>query len=288
MPKLPKIFIIVLNYNGKNCLLTTIRSIFQLTYLNFEVILVDNNSTDGSLEKIKHYFSKLIIIKNSQNLGFSTGNNIGIKYALERGADYVWLLNNDTQVMSNSLTKLIEDTQKNTSVGISSPTILEKATKKIWFSGGKINWFTMKSLHLKENLTKNYYASDFISGCAMLIKVSVFKNVGLLDEDYFLYWEDADFSVRAKKMGYQLLVSAHSKIYHQEKSKQQFNNKIYWLVLSGLLFFQKNTPIWLKPWIFVYILVRKIKNKLTIHLYQKPNALKVQQAYQDFKKNQHL
>ncbi len=285
MSLIPKVFIIILNYNGKNCLLTSIRSIFQLNYTNFEVVLVDNNSTDGSLEEIKHYFSQLVIIKNSQNIGFSAGNNIGIKYALERGADYVWLLNNDTQVTISSLSKLMRATQRNKSVGISSPTIIQKNTSRIWFSGGKINWLTMKSFHQVKKLQQDYLSSDFISGCAMLIKVSVFKTTGLLDEDYFLYWEDADFSVRAKKAGYQLLVSAHSQIYHQEKSNEQNPYKIYWLVLSGLLFFQKNTPFYLKPWISLYTLGRKIKNNFNLKYHKKSSASQVQKAYQDFKKN---
>jgi len=285
MKKDPKVFIIILNYNGKGYLTETLSSVFRLDYPNFEVIVVDNNSIDGSLEIAKSRFSKVVFIKNNQNLGFAAGNNIGIKYALERAADYILLLNNDTQVKNDFLILLIKAMEGDKKIGISSPLIFKNNISQVWFSGGKINWLKMKTLHKKEKLQEDYFGSDFISGCAMLIKSKVFKKVGLLDKDYFLYWEDVDFSIKTKKAGYKLLVSPRSQIYHFEKSENQKNNKTYWLVISGLLFFKKNTPFYLKPWIFIYILARKIKNQLDVHFYEKEIALIVQKAYHDFNTN---
>jgi GT2 family glycosyltransferase len=241
MEKDPKVSIIILNYNGKDCLMGTLLNAFSLEYSNFEIILVDNNSTDGSFEKAKSIFSEIVPIKNSENLGFSAGNNVGIKYALERDARYIFLLNYDAQVESNALNILIESMEKDKSIGLASPLIFKGNSKDVWFSGGKINWMKMKARHLQKEIKRDYHGSDYLTGCALLIRREVFKKIGLLDEDYFLYWEDADFGVKAKKEGFKLLVSAKSRASHFEKSLEKIDQKTYWLVISGLIFFQKNS-----------------------------------------------
>ena len=279
----PKVFIIILNYNGLSCVETTLASVLRTEYQNLEIVLVDNNSQDGSFELIRKKFSKITAIKNSENLGFSAGNNIGIEYALERGADYVFLLNYDTKVEKKTIYSLVEAMEKEKKVGVASPIIFKENVGDVWFSGGKINWLKMKSRQLTKMRDRNYYDNDYLSGCAMLIRTEVFRRAGLFDERFFLYWEDADFSIRAKKAGYRLAVYPKSRIYHFEKSQENMNRKIYWLVISGLIFFQKNTPILLKPWIFVYVKLRKIKNRWDVRKEKNLINEAVQRAYQDFK-----
>lgn len=283
MNNFPKIFIIVLNYNGKDVIKKCLSSVFKVDYPNFEVVVVDNDSRDGSLEEAKSNFSKAHFIKNEVNLGFSTGNNVGIRFALERMADYVLLLNNDTEVEKDFLRQLVEVAEKDNKIGAASPVIFNGHNKQVWFSGGKIKWLRMKTLHEQKAATQDFYETSFITGCAMLVKAGVFKEVGLLDEDYFLYWEDADFSVRAKKAGFKNVVVAGSWIYHFEKSEQEKKNKAYWLVVSGLLFFQKNSPVFLRPWIAVYVRLRKMKNMIDIFFKRNEMAPVVQKAYKDFK-----
>jgi hypothetical protein len=279
----PKVNIVVLNYNGKDCLKKCLTSLFSVDYPNFEVVVVDNNSQDGSLEMARLAFSRATFIKNEQNLGFSAGNNVGIKYSLEKMADFVLLLNNDTVVKKDFLKQLIKSAKVNTMAGIFSPLIFSGDGKAVWFSGGKIDWWRMKALNLRDNLINDFPSSDFISGCAMLVRAEVFKKIGLLDEDFFLYWEDADFSVRAKKVGFALLVVADAQINHLEKSEEKKEKKVYWLVLSGLLFFKKNTPKHLKPWIFIYTFLRRLKNWNDVRKKQTGINLAVQKAYRDFK-----
>lgn len=108
MENYPKAFVIILNYNGKDVLKKCLLSVFKNDYPNFEIVLVDNNSIDGSFETAKADFSKANFIKNEENLGFSAGNNVGIRFALERMADYVLLLNNDVEVEKDFLGKLID------------------------------------------------------------------------------------------------------------------------------------------------------------------------------------
>lgn len=280
--KSAKVFIVMLNYNGRDFVQKALLSLFRIDYPNFEIIFVDNNSQDGSFEMAKRAFPKLTFIKNSQNLGFSAGNNVGIKYALERGADYILLLNPDIEVAHNFLGELVSAMEKQKAVGIGSPVIFGENGRDVWFSGGKINWFRMRNKHKRKKRCSDYFGSAFISGCAMMIRAEVFKRIGLLDEDYFLYWEDVDFSFRARRAGYKLGVFHKSQITHLEKSEENKKNKIYWLVISGLIFFQKNTSLALKPWIFFYTFLRKIKNKADIYFRNNELRSAVQKAYQDF------
>ena len=167
MKNYPKVFVVVLNYNGGHFIKKCLASVFKNDYPDFEVVVVDNGSKDGSLEMAKTNISKAIFIKNEENLGFATGNNIGIRYSLERMADYVCLLNNDTEVEKDFLGKLVEAMEKDERVGIASPVIFNGESKQIWFSKGKINWLTMKAKHGAKFMTKEIYSSDFITGCAM-------------------------------------------------------------------------------------------------------------------------
>lgn len=283
MKDCPKVFIIVLNYNGKDVIKNCLASIFKIDYPNFAVVLVDNNSTDGSLEFAKANFSKANIIKNEENIGYAAGNNVGIRFALERLADYILLLNNDTEVEKDFLSKLIEIAEKEKQSGILSPIIFKGSDKAVWFSGGQISWLTMKAIHSQDIKAVDYYETSIISGCAMLVKADVFNEIGLFDEDYFLYWEDVDFSLRSRRAGFKNIVVANSWVYHWEKSEIKKKQKIYWLVISGLIFFKKNTPKILKFWIKLYTALRKIKNKIDVRFRKSEIAEAVYKAYKDFK-----
>ncbi|HLN19367.1 MAG TPA: glycosyltransferase family 2 protein [Patescibacteria group bacterium] len=281
--KYPKVFIIVLNYNGGRYISDCLNSLYKIDYPNFEIIVVDNASTDGSLEMICRQFSRCYFIKNEENLGFSIGNNLGIRYSLEKMADWILLLNPDTLARSDFLTKLIEAAISETRAGILSPVIMD-AKDKIWFSGGRINWWKMKvvhSCHIKRTLP---YETEIVSGCAMLIKSGLFKEIGLLDEDFFLYWEDIDLSVRARQSGYSLLVVPESRIIHLEKSEEKKAGKIYWLVISGLIFFKKNSNMFNRFWIKIYYQLRKYKNKKDLNNSKNKMAQAVKRAYDDFEK----
>jgi GT2 family glycosyltransferase len=280
----PKIFVIVLNFNGKNTLAACLSSIYQSDYLNFEVVVVDNDSRDGSLEQARESFSRAHFIKNSVNMGFSRGNNVGIRLALEKFADYVFILNNDTLIEKTTLSSLANTLEAFPSAGIASPVIFTADSKHIWFAGGLIYWQKMKTDHLYQEKSDKPYSTEYISGCAMFVRKDVFKKIGLFDERFFLYYEDADFSVRAKKAGIDLLMVPSAHIEHLEQSNAENRLKTYWLVLSGLMFFQANASFFQKIWIFIYIRIRKIKNLYDLIFSRNEVALSVHKAYRDFKK----
>ncbi len=283
----PKVFVIILNYNGRETLFHCLSSVFRSDYPDLKVVVVDNNSQDESLEIAKKNFSQAYFIENSENIGFAAGNNIGIRFALERMADYIFLLNNDAEVERKTISNIIQIAEKNSSLGILSPLIYKNKTEKIWFAGGKIDWLRMRAIHtdfkIKSKKSK-LWSTDYISGCAMLIKKEVFKKIGLLNEDYFLYYEDVDFSWRAYQSGFQLMVTSESRVYHFEKSEENKPAKIYWLVLSGILFFRKNAPLLWRPYISVYLWLRKIKNQMDLKWRNNQFALETRRAYRDSEK----
>ena len=278
----PKVFIIILNHNGGEILRDCLRSVFQLDYPNFEVVMADNDSTDGSFEMARENFSRAHLIKNPKNDGFSAGNNLGIRFALEKTADFIFLLNPDTLIKKNALTELIAAAAENPQTGIFSPLILENKSEKVWFAGGRIEWSKMRTTHITNIVSAKPYATEYLSGCAMLIRKDVFKKIGLLDEAYFLYYEDADFSFRARRNGLSLLVVPTARVYHFEKSAGNIPFKTYWLVFSGLLFFHKNSTFLTRPWLKVYLLGRKIKNWRSLKQRRDSLAETVKKAYNDY------
>jgi len=276
----PKVFIIILNYNGGEILKKCLDSIYREDYPNKEVVVVDNNSSDGSLDEVMEAFSKFNFIKNNQNIGFAAGNNVAIKWALEKMADYVFLLNNDALMERGSLKKLIEEAEKNPKVGLLSPVIYLGDSNRVWFSGGEIDWIRMRAKHQNDIVD-----TEYITGCAMLIKKNVFKTIGLLDEKFFLYYEDVDFSYRAKKAGFGLMIIPNAKVYHFEKSSQSID-KIYYLVISGIMFFRKNSKYLMRFYVEMYLIARKLKNVFDLKGNPKSKEkLLVQKAYRDSEKN---
>lgn len=284
MNMFPKVFVIVLNYNGREFIKACLNSVFKMSYPAFEVVVVDNNSRDGSLELARSLFSRVHFIKNEENVGFAAGNNVGIKFALERGASWVLMLNQDTEVEKNLLERLVKAGERDEKTGILSPLVYWGDSPAVWFSGGKISWLRMRSLHSRNKIYSINYKCDFVSGCSMMVKKEVFAKAGLLDEDFFLYWEDADFCYRARKAGFNLAVVPDTSIKHFEKNAEPSGNKIYWLVLSGLMFFQKNATVYQKLWIRPYVIMRRIKNWLDIKR-GKEEAGYVQKAYRDYYKS---
>lgn len=239
----PKVSIIILNWNGwadtKECLV----SLNCVDYDNFEVILIDNGSKESLdfARDIEEQFSnlKIELILNEENLGFAGGNNQGIKIALEGGAEYVLLLNNDTTVEPDFLKKLIEAGEKNKSYGILGPVIYSSnEPEKIWFAGGQFNWLRTRGSHIFTEPSDELKKVDYITGCCLLVKKEVIEKIGLLSEDYFLYYEDGDWCLRARKAGYLSGLIGLAKIYHkQSHSTQEFSYPyIYYHSRNGLIF----------------------------------------------------
>lgn len=217
----PKVSIILLNWNSGEVTKDCIASLHKTNYQNYEIVVVDNGSVDGSDEELASKFHNIVLLKNKMNMGFAGGNNIGIKYALASGADYVLILNNDTIVNENFLSEMVKIALKNESCGMVTGKIYYHDNPEIiWYAGGIINKFTLRTKHLGQNERENGKYSEishvsFISGCCMLVKKSLIEKIGAFDERFFAYAEDLDWSLRAIKAGYNLVYVPSAKLWHK-------------------------------------------------------------------------
>lgn len=282
MEKKPLVYAIVLSYNSERTLQKCLMSLLRSQYPNLEIVLVDNNSTDGSFEQAKSQFQKIHFIRNRRNIGFGPGNNIGIRFALEKFADYVFLLNADAYVEPNTISLLVEEAEKRSRNCILNPLIYTCDKESTWFEGSTILWSKMKALHAKTDCNDSVCKTAYATGCAMLVPQKIFAAIGLFDERFFLYYEDADFSVRAQKRGFSTLIVKSATTVHDETSEQNLSQKTYWLVLSGLHFFKKHTPILLRPWRLVYLAGRLAKNSFDSITHTSPITRAVRNAYYDY------
>lgn len=221
MATAPLVFIIILNWNGKEDTLDCLRSLREVDYSRFKILVVDNASKDGSVEAIKKEFPDIEIIVNAANLRFAGGNNVGMKRAIELGADYLLLLNNDTIVDKDFLTKLVDGAEVLPQVGMAGPKIYyHKDPKRLWYAGGKIawwkGWISHRGVREFDNGQYNTIGeTEYITGCCVLVKREVIDKIGMLDEAYFIYGEDADWSIRASRAGYKLMYVPTSFLWHK-------------------------------------------------------------------------
>lgn len=246
----PKVFVIVVNWNRASDTIECVRSLQGLAYSNFEVVVVDNASVDGSVTALRAAFPDLTVLRNTKNLGYSEGNNVGIRLALSRGADYVLLLNNDTVVDKDLLLELVRVATTHPGAGLVGPKIYDfREPTRIWFAGASINWSTGDSPHLGlgEHDTGQFnrvIEVDRLTGCAMMVSRAVFERVGLLDPDYFLYYEDTDLCVRAAKAGFKSYCVQTAKVWHKESSSTKASEgsdlHAYYHTRNRLLFLRKH------------------------------------------------
>ncbi|MDH7605873.1 MAG: glycosyltransferase family 2 protein [Melioribacter sp.] len=247
---LPKVAIIVLNWNGFNDTSECLESLKSIHYGNYEIILVDNNSQGNEYQILKEKYNGFVswFIKNDYNIGFAGGNNSGIKIALKNNFDYILLLNNDTVVEPDFLNRLIEYAEKNKKIGILTPKIIYHSNRNlIWAAGGYISKIRASgfSYGLNKSATTNNKERfcSFASGCCLLIRTEVFNEIGLLDDSYFLYLEDTDFCYKVNKSGYKILYIPSSIIYHKVSSSTSKESSIlplYYSIRNRLYFARKN------------------------------------------------
>ncbi len=218
----PLVYCVILNLNGRALLLETLDSVLQMTYPRFRIVVADNGSTDGSLEAVRESHPRVEVLENGQNLGFGEGNNAGIRYALQRGAEWVFLLNNDIIVDGELLSELMQVGVSDQRTGMLCPKIYYASEpEKLWYAGGKVNFWTGQVSHrgIRE-IDRGQYSTveetEYITGCAMLIRRNALDVVGMFDPVYFpIYAEDADLSTRFRRVGFRLVYVPSGKLWHK-------------------------------------------------------------------------
>jgi GT2 family glycosyltransferase len=314
MADYPKVYIIVLNWNNWRDTIECLESVYQSSYPNFQVICVDNDSRDDSIEKIKDWAAgklvveskflafdtsnkaipvvmydretaeqggdfirgpkgwplcngippPLILIASEANMGFAGGNNVGLRYVLKKGdGSFIWILNNDTVVNKNALAEVVKVAGGDHGIGMIGSKLLryDKPNTFQLAGGGRITPWLGNSKPIASDQENNGdwdepFDPDYICGASLFIKEEVVETIGLMDERYFLYWEDVDWGLRAREKHYRLLYCPESIVYHKEggtAGRVTRATDYYW-VRNGLFFIKKFYPAFLPLIPFSYFI----------------------------------
>ncbi len=216
----PRVIAIALNYNGKELTLQTLASLSQLLYRELEIFVVDNGSSDGSASAIRHEYPQVKVLATGKNLGVAGGLNVGLEAALAEDPDYILVLNNDIEVDPWMLGEMVKVAERD-------PTIACVGPKAYYFWDRHRIWSAGGILRFKESITRERGMGqidrgqydedgevDYVNTCAMLIRASVVREVGLCDPNYFLALEDADWCVRMKQRGYRCYYTHRAVLWH--------------------------------------------------------------------------
>jgi len=220
----PLAFIIILNWNGRQHLQDCLDSLSSVDYSNYRILLVDNNSQDESVVFVKSNYSYIHVIQNEKNLGFAEGNNVGIRYALSQGAKYIVLLNNDTRVEPDFLTRLIQRGEERQEVGVIGGKVLMFSNPRIVNSTGvNLNQFAYgwdrDFGEETQDVRRDAGEVLAVTGCLLVVKREVFERIGLFDSKFFAYFEDMDFCIRVwKHTDFTVEYVPEAVIYHKFSS----------------------------------------------------------------------
>ena len=283
----PFIIIIILNWNGKEDTLECLVSAKKFDYSNYEIVVVDNGSVDGSVDAISKQYPDVTLLQTGENLGYAGGNNVGISWALEQKADYILLLNNDTIVAADLLSAFVNAANiLPTGSVLGAKIFFYDKPDTLWFAGGRwrneSNSFEHIGCGQLDGIEFNHKLEvDYITGCALFADAGTFKEIGLLDDAFFLTYEETDWCYRARAKGHRCIVIPEAKLWHKISSSFggadsplvnyfMTRNKLLWakkhlsflirmkLLQEGLLRVQ---CIFLPPWIWAtgdLLLVKKI------------------------------
>lgn len=242
-----KVAVVILNYKVKKEIQKCIRSVQDSTYKNIVTIVIDNNSED-QLEKEIRKFKDIYFYQNNENLGYTGGNNIGIRIALKMEIDFILVLNPDTTIDKKCIENLVNGLEK-TGASIVGPKIYLSGTKQIWYAGGIMDMDNVIGRHrgVDEKDIGQYdkvEETDYITGAAILIKSEVFKKIGFFDEKFFLYYEDADFCMRARKAGFKIFYMPEAKVYHENASSAGLGSPLqdYFITRNRMIYGAKHLP----------------------------------------------
>jgi GT2 family glycosyltransferase len=276
--KLPLVWIVVLHWRGVETTTACLNSLSKLDYQNYRVLLVDNGSEnrDGSI--LGKQFPQISILRLEENLGFAGGCNAGMKLCLEQKADYIWLLNNDATVSPKCVSLLVEEAEKNAQAGAigaliketedSSSPLDSAGTTNSAYGKGVIDFLKAKT-YLRNSAENGTVECDWLSGSNLLLRAEALRKVGLFDERYFLYFEDADLCYRLRLAGWKCLLVTKAVIYHTggKSTPGKLNYwRAYYYTRNRFLFFKSHTSGLTLPIAFLSIFAHVFRHMLILPL----------------------
>lgn len=295
MQRYPKVGIIILNWNKKDYVLNLLDSLKNLAYENYDTIVIDNASTDGSPEIIRNNFPGIKIIENSTNLGGTGGFNTGLEYILKHTQhyEYVWLLDNDAEIGTNTLIELIRVMEKDKSVGIAGSKIIDSNNRDITIELGSfikkdtigIVPFSRNKKNIRHKIPVD---SDYVAICSALVRVEALIKVGLMDERLFIFWDDIDWGLSFSDCNYRVVAVPKSFVYHPSFTERRRGevSDYYYGVRNPLLVYSKNTRR-SKRLLLFYRHLRNLSKIYILGLFtnRSSNSLLIFRAIMDFCRN---
>lgn len=278
---LPLVYALTLNWNRCEDTIACLTSMSQLQYQNLRQVLIDNGSTDGTPTTVATLFPEVEMIINKENLGFAAGCNVGLQYALSQNADYILLLNNDIELDPMALRHLLD--QARPDVGMVAPKIYYHADpKRIWSVGGQRHPLTIEKINdacgqYDTGQWNSVLERDYLVGCALLFSRQFLVEVGLFDERFFMYYEDSDLSIRARKAGFKLILAPRAHIWHKiavSSGGSYSPNERYWMARSSILFFHKHASRWQKFIVIPFRIGSGLKTILKLLWYRRSMSAK--------------
>lgn len=249
-----KIWVVTVNWNQPELTYQCVNSLRKNNEQPFSLVIVDNGSTDNSVEYLQNTYPEKLI-ETKKNLGFSGGFNVGIRYALSQGADYIFVVNNDTISQPQMLDTLLLSAQQ-VHADIAAPAIYYlDSPDEIWSAGGNINAILSAPIDghsRKKNLPEEPVKREFLTGCALLMHHGVFERIGFFDEGFFLYYEDLDLFMRAKKADLSAWLIPSARLLHHVSGSMDLiksEDFYYWMGYSSWRYFSKHVRKW--QWFFV-------------------------------------
>jgi GT2 family glycosyltransferase len=267
----PAVYAVILNWNQGEMTADCLDSLARQDYSNFHVVIVDNGSEDDSPAMLRERFPYVTILEIGENLGYSLGNNVGIRQAMSKGADYILLLNNDTEVDPTMLTRLVDVAESDPGIGMVGPTMYyAEPPDMIWSATNFIDWqrATVVREHMgrlddgmSSLLPESPQQVDAIDTCALLVNREVISKIGLMNGDYFINYDDVDWNVRARKAGYKLVYVPTARMWHKVSAAmgQASPATTYYMTRNQLLFFWTHTPGPLRILAISRILLRTVR-----------------------------
>lgn len=254
----PRVIAVILNTNRREDTVACLASLHQNSYANHQVIVLDNHSTDGSVAAIRATFPTVQILELADNRGYAGNNNVGIAAALAQGADWIFVLNEDTILSPDCLAHLIAVGESAPQIGIVGPLVYHYDEPTVIQSGGGLLGRSWNSVHIAKDEADQGQLSaphrvDWISGCAILVRRAVIEEVGAIDERFFYFWEETEWCVRAGKAGWQIFHVPQAKVWHKgvQRNYQPKPSLFYYGTRNWLLLLAKHRApllVWLLVW----------------------------------------
>jgi GT2 family glycosyltransferase len=243
----PAVWCIVLAYNGIDLTLECLDTLRAQDYPNLHLLVVDNASTDGTAAILRTQAPDVEVLISGENLGYAGGNNLGMRHALEHGADLLFLVNNDTRLEPHCVAALVDEIQKPPACGAVGPMVYTWDNwETISSAGGKVDWAAADAINVGAGETdQGQYPArrvDFVNGCGILVSKIAIERVGLIDERFFMYWEETDWCVRMHEAGLDVRFQPAARMQHKAPLtwEQQSPLTLYYMGRNRLFFFARH------------------------------------------------